>query len=705
MVYSNPHQYAYASPPSYATSPRMYPSQYAPAAYPQSFPSPGEQEGQGTWWYMPPHGAAPASTSYDNMQPSFHSPYNMGYRPAAQQDADRPSPVPGHRSTPPGQQQSQLGRPSGAQVGAPPDRRPPSSPGISPISDPPSANDPASAAQSVSSEVARHPTRRSYHPNPPVQRSEWVMWAGNVPSDATHDELWRFFNQPLSPPHAPPEAGSSTAQSTSVAGGVSSIFLISRSNCAFVNFESEPQLEAATRRFNGQPLRPNDPRCPRLVCRIRRPTDDLRSGVGGQRGMGIHAKWVKEQKEKARGATKVNQYSSRSAASSPEEVAGQIGSMTLSDDEGRRTGHEKASLSNSSGSFTSTNSSMLARHFPQRYFILKSLTQVDLDISVQQGLWATQRHNEGILDQAYRSSQDVFLIFSVNKSGEFYGYARMAGPISQGEHSVDWPPISSPRSPHSQASAPGGVQGDPSASPSYVALGKRTQPSMFFEEGRMADESPMPVSAARDRPPLITRKHEAGEILSAPPEPHQPHHKLTINTPQIGYSLDVGLPMGPPRGFELDGRAPLQALKNKSEDVLGHTPTSDARKERSEPLPDISALRPVQEVAENWQTAADGAAEPQQQQDDPLWGEAFPVQWIRTTRLPFNRTRHFRNPWNHGREVKVSRDGTELEPSVGKALLAEWDRPPPSPPTSPAVSSRPNPARRTTRPSQPHPPS
>ena len=50
--------------------------------------------------------------------------------------------------------------------------------------------------------------------------------------------------------------------------------------------------------------------------------------------------------------------------------------------------------------------------------------QFDLDLSVDKGLWATQRHNEGILDQAFRTSKEVYLIFSVNKSGEFYGYAK-----------------------------------------------------------------------------------------------------------------------------------------------------------------------------------------------------------------------------------------------------------------------------------------
>jgi len=56
------------------------------------------------------------------------------------------------------------------------------------------------------------------------------------------------------------------------------------------------------------------------------------------------------------------------------------------------------------------------------------------------------------------------------------------------------------------------------------------------------------------------------------------------------------------------------------------------------------------------------------------WGSTFPIEWLRTDRLSFQRTRHLRNPWNHDREVKVSRDGTELEPSIGEALLAEWER-------------------------------
>lgn len=36
---------------------------------------------------------------------------------------------------------------------------------------------------------------------------------------------------------------------------------------------------------------------------------------------------------------------------------------------------------------------------------------------------------------------------------------------------------------------------------------------------------------------------------------------------------------------------------------------------------------------------------------------------------PFGRTHGLRNPWNGNREVKVARDGTEIEPKVGRDLI------------------------------------
>lgn len=48
--------------------------------------------------------------------------------------------------------------------------------------------------------------------------------------------------------------------------------------------------------------------------------------------------------------------------------------------------------------------------------------------------------------------------------------------------------------------------------------------------------------------------------------------------------------------------------------------------------------------------------------------------YVTSQKLPFIRTRQLRNPWNANREVKISRDGTEVEPVVGERLLAEFHK-------------------------------
>jgi hypothetical protein len=66
----------------------------------------------------------------------------------------------------------------------------------------------------------------------------------------------------------------------------------------------------------------------------------------------------------------------------------------------------------------------------------------------------------------------------------------------------------------------------------------------------------------------------------------------------------------------------------------------------------------------------------------------FRVEWISTNRLPFYRTRGLRNPWNANREVKIARDGTELETSVGKRLIQMFHRPGPA--TGPPIGMSPS---------------
>jgi len=330
-------------------STQSYPNPgYQPTYLQPSFNPPYQPDQDGQWWYQ---------RQYEGPQ---YQPYHIPYQPQQQQ-----LPVEPYR-------QQRPGPPTDVQLQSPRTAQPqarftptqpqsqPSAPTSPPLQQSPQKSDPSVHSPSPQ-RTGRGTIRQSYHPTPPSQRSEWVMWAGNVPSDTTAEELWEFFGKPPDP----------SEEATEQNPGVSSIFPIARSNCAFVNFETEAHLTAAITRFSGRKIRPDDPRCPNLVCRVRRRTDDLKAGVGGQRGVGMHMKWVQERKQKVRRGNK----------SPMDDVTQGASNLSLtSDEEGGGGGDGNRSFAGSggsgSGSLASTTSSVLVQHFPKRYFILKSLTQV-----------------------------------------------------------------------------------------------------------------------------------------------------------------------------------------------------------------------------------------------------------------------------------------------------------------------------------------
>ena len=337
-------------PTSYVHAPSIYGSHYHPQ-HTQSYGSPPGQENQGVWWYHP-RSATVATRSFE--EPGFGLQFNQ-------------SPVPQNED----ESQTRTAYPSQtpflSRFGGPSDPRRETIPSSLPA---PLMSSPQTGTTKTSPLTERRSDwpqeRRSYHPKLPAHRSEWVMWVGNVPSDVTPDELRVFFNRP-------PESSSQSRQSPDlrqVYGGVSSVFLIARSNCAFVNFESEAQLEAAIARFHGKPIHPDNLPCPRLVCRVRKRTDDLKAGVGAQRGNSMHVKWIKEQRKIA----KLEGADSKRLAKA---IGGLSSPLSTSDDDGERRSSTPCSSRPSSPA--STDSGILSRYFPRRYFVLKSLTQVLFD--------------------------------------------------------------------------------------------------------------------------------------------------------------------------------------------------------------------------------------------------------------------------------------------------------------------------------------
>jgi hypothetical protein len=187
------------------------------------------------------------------------------------------------------------------------------------------------------------------------------------------------------------------------------------------------------------------------------------------------------------------------------------------------------------------------------FFIMKSLTLQDLESSVRNGIWATQSHNEPRLNQAFDSADKVYLIFSANRSGAYFGYARMVS-------SIDGRAVSA-------GSVPGSHPLASSDSPRSVF----TPATETAPRGRIVDDS------AR------------GTIFWE---------------------------------AELSSEESASSSKELEEGTDGQ---------------DL--------------------------------GHPFRIEWVSTAQLPFYRTRGLRNPWNSNKEVKIARDGTALEPSIGRRLV------------------------------------
>lgn len=64
-----------------------------------------------------------------------------------------------------------------------------------------------------------------------------------------------------------------------------------------------------------------------------------------------------------------------------------------------------------------------------RYFVITSNTKENVVKAVRHSMWATQRKNETNLDNAFRYSPAAILVFSVQGSNAFQGYARMRSPV------------------------------------------------------------------------------------------------------------------------------------------------------------------------------------------------------------------------------------------------------------------------------------
>ncbi|XP_004527021.1 YTH domain-containing protein 1 [Ceratitis capitata] len=81
------------------------------------------------------------------------------------------------------------------------------------------------------------------------------------------------------------------------------------------------------------------------------------------------------------------------------------------------------------------------------FFLIKSNNADNVGIAKTKNVWATLPQNEANLNQAFKESRNVLLIFSVNESGKFAGFARMSSQSRRDLAHPAWvlPPSISPK--------------------------------------------------------------------------------------------------------------------------------------------------------------------------------------------------------------------------------------------------------------------
>lgn len=368
---------------------------------------------------------------------------------------------------------------------------------------------PAQYARSNSEPVAvpRHPRGPPQKP----KQSGHALWVGNLHPATTIAHLKNHFSR------------DATSE-------IQSLFFISKSNCAFVNYRSEFACLAALDKFNGSRLYGA-----RLVCRLKRnptSTSDT-SAIARSLKLALTSTVVLE-------AEGPNHDVAVGKPSGPVIV-------------------DSAPVARSPIKTQTTSSNLVAPKVPEIFFIMKSLTLQDLEESVRNGMWTTQSHNEAMLNQAFNAAKNVYLIFSANRSGEYFGYARMISSIVR------------------------------EAVPAGSALG--IQP-LGPSDGPKSIPAPATETAPRGR---VTDDLARGTIF-----------------------------------WEAELSDEESALPN---------------------------------------------AELEERSGGQYLGHPFQIEWIPTVRLPFYRTRGLRNPWNANKEVKIARDGTGLEPSIGRRLVQMFHMP------------------------------
>ncbi|KIW34673.1 hypothetical protein, variant 1 [Cladophialophora immunda] len=459
------------------------------------------------------------------------------------------------------------------------------------------------------------PPRR---PNTHTSRyqGEFALWVGNIPPNTTIMSLRDYFSEP-SP------------------WDLLSVSYNPDARYAFVNFSAESARlsairQAASRLFEGR----------RLDCRIRHESrgrsTKVNYGLNNNGNKGLHSRSGPICCDRA-----------KSLRSKVEEFA----------------------------------------HFPEaersswgkeKYFILKSFSLEALYQSLETGRWHVPKRHVERLNHAFQTASKVYLIFSVNGSGCFFGYATMRSEIRVEEedlipfddevhvmshHDIEveddsgssQPEVESDVQPMARSRTESLVSSDSAAS-SSLSLASTGSVIYQPERRRIIWQASWPRRTIRESPSieedLQTASPGVASSSFANISPIESHSKPRsagqsggITCPPSTLNLN---PTDPPDATGTTAKqAPVAPL------VLLPSPSSSTE----------SLFHTVPE---------DTSADPSFLATLDRFSSPCRIKWLCAQSLPFAAVRGLTNPWNADKEVHVARNVTPMEPGVAAALLDCW---------------------------------
>ncbi|KAJ8080064.1 hypothetical protein PM082_016891 [Marasmius tenuissimus] len=368
---------------------------------------------------------------------------------------------------------------------------------------------------------------------------------------------------------------------------------------------------------------------------------DRPSGTNG--ATGPHIRWIRDQRKRQRAFSPARSDGDGEEIHSPKPF--NLARLLSERESGSpRPQSSDSNHSDVSDSYASTTSSVLMRYFPKRFFVVKADSEDVFVRSAESGIWSGGTFDDE-LERAARTSLEVFLIFAVEKGKEFWGYAKMAGNSESIKHRLSpWLSVSSdviseepPQLAVDEDTPSPGI----ASSHSRTILPEPIAPPLEKLELSIPESptSPQPIDDDETPQAPTPKVRYIEERHTAPGELGDQHEKWSMPIIPYQFSLDAAME-------KLVGS--LHAIYYE-DNLLDH---SDDATESSSASEGSAASCVV---------------------DGPLTVE-FDLEWICTERLPYSRTFHLRNPWDHSREVRASKDGHELEPGVGQQLIDEWQR-------------------------------